>query len=55
VGFVVDKVAMEQVFLRVLQFYPVKLISPVLRYKKKRKKLIIYLHHMVAQKASRLR
>jgi hypothetical protein len=30
VGFVVDKVALGQVFLRVLRFYPVNFIPPVL-------------------------
>jgi hypothetical protein len=30
VGFVVDKVALRQVFLRVLRFSPVNLIPPVL-------------------------
>jgi hypothetical protein len=29
-GFVVDKVALGQVFLRVLQFYPVSIIPPLL-------------------------
>jgi hypothetical protein len=28
VGFVVDKVAVGQVFLRVLRFFPVSIISP---------------------------
>jgi hypothetical protein len=37
VGFVVDKVALEQVFPRVLRFSPVNFIPPVLHYKEKRK------------------
>jgi hypothetical protein len=37
VGFVVDKVALGQVFPRVLWFSPVNFISPVLHYKEKRK------------------
>jgi hypothetical protein len=42
VGFVVDKVALEQVFSpRVLRFSPVNLIPPVLYYTEKRKKLIM--------------
>jgi hypothetical protein len=41
VGFVVDKVALGQVFLRVLRFSPVNFIPPVLHYSKKRKELII--------------
>jgi hypothetical protein len=32
VGFVVDKVALGQVFLRVLRFSPVNFIPPVLHY-----------------------
>jgi hypothetical protein len=32
VGFAVDKVALEQVSLRVLQFSPVNFIPPVLHY-----------------------
>jgi hypothetical protein len=40
VGFVVDKVALEQVFPRVLRFSPVNFIPPVLHYKEKRKKII---------------
>jgi hypothetical protein len=43
VGFVVDKVALGQVFLRVLRFSPVNFIPPLLHYKEKRKKLIIFL------------
>jgi hypothetical protein len=30
VGFVVDKVALEQVFLRVLRFFPANIIPPLL-------------------------
>jgi hypothetical protein len=37
VGFVVDKVALGQVFPRVLRFSPVNFIPPVLHYKEKRK------------------
>jgi hypothetical protein len=37
VGFVVDKVALGQVFPRVLRFIPVNFIPPVLHYKEKRK------------------
>jgi hypothetical protein len=36
---VVEKVALGQVFFRVLRFSPVNFISPVLRYMEKRKKL----------------
>jgi hypothetical protein len=43
VGFVVDKVALGQGFPRVLRFYPVIFIPPVLHYKEKRKKLIIFI------------
>ena len=38
VGFVVDKVALRQVFPRVLGFSPVNFIPPVLIYTEKRKK-----------------
>jgi hypothetical protein len=38
VRFVVGKVALGQVFPRVLQFSPVNFISPVLHYSEKRKK-----------------
>ena len=41
VGFVVDKVALGQVFPLVLRFSPVNFISPVLHYTKK--KLIIFI------------
>jgi hypothetical protein len=37
VGFVVDKVALGQVFPRVLRFSPVSFIPPVLHYTEKRK------------------
>jgi hypothetical protein len=40
VGFVVDKVALGKVFLRVLRFFLVNFIPPVLHYTEKRKKLI---------------
>jgi hypothetical protein len=44
VGFVVDKVALGQVFFpRVLRFSPVNFIPPVLHYKEKRKRLIIFI------------
>jgi hypothetical protein len=45
VGFVVDKVALGQVFSRVLRFSPINFIPPVLYYKEKRKKLINDLYH----------
>jgi hypothetical protein len=38
VGFVVDKVALEQVFLQVLRFFPVNFIPPVFHYTEKREK-----------------
>ena len=41
VGFVVDKVALGQVFPRALRVSPVKCIPPVFHYTEKRKKLII--------------
>jgi hypothetical protein len=47
VGFVVDKVAMGQVFPRVLRFSPVKYIPPVLQYTENEKN--DYLYHRVAQ------
>jgi hypothetical protein len=43
VGFVVDKVALGQVYPRVLRFSPVIFIPPVLHYKENEKKLIIFL------------
>jgi hypothetical protein len=43
VGFVVDKVALGQVFPRVLRFSPVNFISPLLHYLRKSKKLIIFI------------
>jgi hypothetical protein len=44
VGFVVDNVALGQVFPPVLWFSPVSFIPPVLHYtKKKTKKLIIFI------------
>jgi hypothetical protein len=44
VGFVVDNVALGQVFPRVLRFSPVTFIPPVLHYTEKRKKnLIIFI------------
>jgi hypothetical protein len=39
VGFVVDKVALGQVFPRVLRFSPVNFIPPVLHFLEKRKNL----------------
>jgi hypothetical protein len=41
VRFVVDKVALRQVFPRVLRFSPVNFIPPVLHYTEKRKKKLI--------------
>jgi hypothetical protein len=41
VGFVVDKVALGQVFPRVLRFSPVNFVPPVLNYYEKTKKIII--------------
>jgi hypothetical protein len=43
VGFMVDKVAVGQVSPRVLRFSPVSFITPVLHYREKRKKLIIFI------------
>jgi hypothetical protein len=43
VGFVVDKVALGQVFPRILRVSPVSFIPPVLHYLEKWKKLIIFL------------
>jgi hypothetical protein len=43
VGFVVDEVALGQVFPRALRFSPVNFIPPVLRYKNKRKKGIVFI------------
>jgi hypothetical protein len=40
---VVDQVALGQVFPRVLRFSLVSFIPPVLHYKEKRKKLIIFI------------
>jgi hypothetical protein len=40
VGFEVDKVALRQVFPRVLRFCPVNFIPPVLHYTEKRKQII---------------
>jgi hypothetical protein len=48
VGFVVDKVALGQVYARVLRFSPVNFISPVPITWKNRKK-INHLHHRVAE------
>jgi hypothetical protein len=48
VGFVVDKVALGQVFSRVLRFSPVNFIPPVLHYLEKLKKtdhVSLHLHH----------
>jgi hypothetical protein len=42
-GFVVDKVALGQVFPRVLRFSPVNFIPPVLHYYEKHKKIIIFI------------
>jgi hypothetical protein len=54
VGFVMDKVALGQVFPIVLRFSPANFIPPVLNYLEKRKKNYD-LHHTVAQEALRLR
>jgi hypothetical protein len=43
VGFVVDKVALGQVFPRVLRFSPVNCVPTVLNYMEKQKKLIIFI------------
>jgi hypothetical protein len=43
VGFVVDEVALGQVFPRVLWFSPVNFIPLVLHYVEKREKLIIFI------------
>jgi hypothetical protein len=43
VEFVVDKVALGQVYPRVLRFSPVNFIPPVLHYTEKQKKLIIFI------------
>jgi hypothetical protein len=42
-GFVVDKVALGQVFPRVLRFSPVNFIPPMLHYMEKQIKLIIFI------------
>jgi hypothetical protein len=42
VGFVVEKVILIRVFPRVLRFSPVHFIPPVLHYKEKREKLIMF-------------
>jgi hypothetical protein len=41
VGFVVDKVTLGQVFLRVLRFSPVNFIPPVLHYYERDKKITV--------------
>jgi hypothetical protein len=43
VGFVVDKMALGQVYLRVLRFSPVNFIPPVLHYSDKRKEVLIFI------------
>ena len=53
VGFVVDKVALRQVFPPVLRFSPVSFIPPVRHYTENEK--TNHLHHRVAQEALRLR
>jgi hypothetical protein len=46
VGFVVDKVALGQVFLRVLQFSPVNIILPwAPHFRKLKKKIVVSLLH----------
>jgi hypothetical protein len=54
VEFVVDEVALGQVFLRVLRFSPVSFIPPVLHHLVKDKDNY-HLRHGVAQEALRLR
>jgi hypothetical protein len=49
VGFVVAKVALGQVFHRVLRFSPINFIPPVLNYLEKRKKTN-HLHHRLHNK-----
>jgi hypothetical protein len=52
VGFVVDKVALGQVFPRVLRFSPGSFIPPVLHYLEKlKKKLIIFLFIFITRVA----
>jgi transcriptional regulator of nitric oxide reductase len=51
VGFVVDKVALGQVFPGVLRFSPVNFIPPVLHYLKKDEKIIIIFITSVASAA----
>ena len=41
VGFMVDKVALGQVFPRVLRFSPVNFFPPVVHYLEKRKKILV--------------
>jgi hypothetical protein len=50
-GFVMDKVALGQVFPRILRFSLVSFIPPVLNYLENRgkNKLSLHLHHTVAQ------
>jgi hypothetical protein len=57
VGFVVEKVALGQVFSCVLRFYTVSFIPSVLHYLEKDKNNYTnhHLHHRVAQEALRLR
>jgi hypothetical protein len=43
VGFLVDNVALGQVSPRVRRFSPVNFITPVLHYKEKTEKLIIFI------------
>jgi hypothetical protein len=45
VGFVVDKVALGQVFLRVLRFSPVNIIPPWVPHFQKLKKIVLSLIH----------
>jgi hypothetical protein len=54
VGFVVDKLALGQVFPRVLRFSPVNFIPPVLHYLEKMEKLIIIFIFISLKAAVRL-
>jgi hypothetical protein len=55
VGFVVNKVALGQVFLRVRRFSLVNFIPPAFHYKEKRKKLIMFITGCGASVASAAR
>jgi hypothetical protein len=47
VGFVVDKVALEQVFLQVLRVFPVNIIPPWAPCFQKLKKIVLLLIHFI--------